>query len=760
MIQKSRTVARLGASIAVFGGVLFAAFNANAQSGNRPEVPPGLALGANSRGEEALQRLGKDLPAVAAAYDMDAPALQALLRNDRDLWVDSAGHLLYVCEGLIVEEGLGADILAEGAVSEDATTADGEVEASTAVLTSTDAFNLHSRAGSSRTIYLDFTGHTTSGTSWNSSYNGGKSIVSAPFDMDGSPSTFSSTERDRIKKIWQRVAEDFSEFAVNVTTKDPGLEALRRTSSTDSAYGVRAVITPSSGWYPNAGGVAYIGSFKAGSDTPCFVFSNMLGPNGEKYVAECISHEVGHTLGLNHDGKTDGTSYYQGHGSWAPIMGSGYYKAITQWSKGEYSGANNKQDDLAVMPTYGASIAPDDHGNSTSTATAFASGTSVADLGVIETRADVDYFRFSTGAGLVSFNLTGTSPQSNCDLKLELLNSSGSVMTSVNALGLNASLGLTLTKGTYYLRISGIGSGDPLSTGYSDYASIGEYLITGTIVSLTSTTNTAPVAVASATPTSGGAPLAVGFSSSGSYDPDGSISSRKWTFGDGTTSTSANPSKTYNSAGTYTATLVVTDNLGKVSATKSLTITAGQISTTGNKAPIAKGSATPTSGKAPLTVKFSCWGSYDPDGSIASYKWTFGDGTSSTAQNPSKTYNTTGSYTAKLTVTDTKGATGSKSFLISVGTTTTTSNNSAPLAKGSATPTSGSSPLAVKFSSWGSWDPDGWISSYKWLFGDGTSSTAQHPSHTYKSAGSFTAKLIVTDKAGATGSKSFAISAK
>ena len=69
-------------------------------------------------------------------------------------------------------------------------------------------------------------------------------------------------------------------------------------------------------------------------------------------VSEAISHEFGHNLNLNHDG-TNGSSYYSGHGSgavsWGPIMGASYNRSVTQWSQGEYSGANNSQDDLAVI---------------------------------------------------------------------------------------------------------------------------------------------------------------------------------------------------------------------------------------------------------------------------------------------------------------------------------------------------------------------------------------------------------------------------
>jgi PKD repeat protein len=637
-------VSRLGACLAVFGGAFLATLPLSGQ-GNRPEVPPGLALGGNSRGEEAIKRLGKDLPAVARAYDMDGPAFRALLRSQRELWVDNAGHLLFVCEGLGVT---------------DATTAESAVEGSSAVPNSTDAFQLHSRPGSNRIIYLDFDGHTTTGTSWNSSFTGGSSIVSTPFDMDGSPSTFNATERDRISKIWQRVAEDFAAFAVDVTTEDPGVEALRRSPSTDTAYGIRVVISPTSAWYPGAGGVAYVGSFTSTVDMPTFVFSGNLGPNNEKYVAEATSHEVGHTLGLSHDGQTNGTAYYQGHGDWAPIMGVGYYRSVVQWSKGEYALANNTQDDLAIMPSYGAAIAGDDHGNTIATATSLPAGASVAALGVLETRADLDVFRFDTGAGLVSFTVTGTSPQPNVDAKLDLLSSSGSVIASNNATGLNATVTAALASGTYYLRIDGMGFGDPLSTGYSDYASIGEYALTGTVVS---TGLVAPVALTSANPTSGTAPLVVALSSSGSSDADGSIVSYSWNLGNGQTSTAANPSATYNSTGVYTATLTVTDNSG-LTDTDSVVITA---LAPPNLAPVASATGTPSSGMAPLTVAFSSAGSFDPDGSIAAYNWNFGDGTSSSTANPSKTYNSVGSYTSTLTITDNGGASDSSSVSISVG---------------------------------------------------------------------------------------------
>ncbi|MEU4836510.1 PQQ-dependent sugar dehydrogenase, partial [Streptosporangium sp. NPDC023615] len=91
-----------------------------------------------------------------------------------------------------------------------------------------------------------------------------------------------------------------------------------------------------------------------------------------------------------------------------------------------------------------------------------------------------------------------------------------------------------------------------------------------------------------------------------------------------------------------------------------------------NRNPIAKASANKTSGPAPLTVNFSSAGSSDPEGGALTYSWNFGDGTTSTAANPSKTYSTNGAYTATLTVRDPQGLTGSASVSVSVGNTAPT----------------------------------------------------------------------------------------
>lgn len=166
--------------------------------------------------------------------------------------------------------------------------------------------------------------------------------------------------------------------------------------------------------------------------------------------------------------------------------------------------------------------------------------------------------------------------------------------------------------------------------------------------------NQAPVAEANG-PYAGSVGGNIAFSSAGSSDPDGSIASYSWAFGDGTTATGPNPTKAYLAAGTYTVTLTVTDNLG-LTATDQAQVTV--TTSGGNQAPLANANG-PYTGTAGAPVTFSSAGSTDPDGSIASYAWTFGDGGTGTGPSPSHTYQAAGSYQVTLTVTDNGGATAS-----------------------------------------------------------------------------------------------------
>jgi len=532
-----------------------------------------------SQGQRAIDLLGDRLPEVAAWYGKSPEEFRSLLLRDHRLKIDQRGRLF-------VEDELDAPLPPPPAPPkkpQPSSTAPSEASGalSGALVPLDQTFLLHSRPGAARTIYLNFRGTQLSGTAWNGS---GTTLTALPFDTDGIPYSFSTAELERIQYIWQRVVEDFAPFDVDVTTEPPPADRLTRGGSTDGVFGTTVLVTSRSGVYScSCGGVAYIGIFDDTSDyyKPALVFYDALGSGNEKYVAEAISHEAGHNMGLQHDGYSGG-GYYSGQGSgatgWAPIMGVGYYQPVVQWSKGEYATANNAQDDYTVMGANGLPLRADDHGNSAGAATPLAGSsaggvTTFVAEGVIERPTDVDWFSFTSGAGTISISVTPAARAANLDVLLELRDAAGNLLANANPVdALPASLGTTVPlAGTYYLTVQGVGKGDPLTSGYSDYGSLGQYAVSG---SVPSSAGQPPVATATATPASGIVPLNVAFSSAGSYDPDGSIAAYAWNFGDGSpVATGASPSHAYGKAGTYTAQLTLTDSSG-LTTTRNLTISA------------------------------------------------------------------------------------------------------------------------------------------------------------------------------------------
>lgn len=532
-------------------------------------------------GPDAVKQLSDQLPVIATWYGMTPDQLRQQLLTDRRLRIDRKGRLFVVDELTTPLHRTTAPSVQQGMM-------DGNLEE----LSKT--FKLHSRPGANLTIYLDFDGATITGTEWNRTAG---VITALPFDIDNVISTaFSNAELERIQYIWQRVAEDYAPFHVDVTTEPPSYDQLHRTDSNDMQFGTTVVITKSTGVYNcSCGGVAYIGVFNdygSNSDSykPALVFYDKLGPGDEKYVAEAISHEVGHNVGLSHDGVSGGSAYYSGHGTgvtgWAPIMGAGYYQQLVQFSKGEYAGANKTEDDFAVMQSYGLALRSDDYGNAIATASSFSSTISGSVIsgtmnGVIETAADVDVFAINASAGSFSASVEPASRSPNADLVITLLNSSGSILATSNPLNaLNASISYSLpVTGTYYIQVKGTGQGSASSTGYSSYGSVGNYRITA---SYPPTVGGAPNPVLTATPESGTAPLTILLDGRGSADSDG-IRSYDWDFGNGTDTVSnvSFTNRTYSTAGTYVVKLTVVDNNGLSSTvTKTITVTAPVVSKT------------------------------------------------------------------------------------------------------------------------------------------------------------------------------------
>jgi hypothetical protein len=360
-------------------------------------------------------------------------------------------------------------------------------------------FELESRPGAKRTIYLDAHGRTLTGTGWND-ITAGAPIELEPFGFDADPA-FSAAELETLQRVWQRVAEDYAPFAVNVTTRDPGPDAITRSGPSDDVFGARAVLTAhdpsSSGLCGGCAGLAYVDVFDIPDAfwhafyQPALIFVSPLQPD-PGMIADTVSHEVGHNLGLGHQ-KEVGSEYAYGQGLWAPIMGSSLYPLGT-WSDGVYARSTSTQDDVEIIAASGAPLAADDHGNDADTATPI--GASGLAEGVIERRDDEDWFRF-TAAGATTVTATPAPEGPNLDVELQVVGTDGTTVLGVDdppsswpyfgqapwvqlgvpVTGLDAAVTLQLEAGTYYARVRGVGAGDPLVDGYSDYGSLGRYTV-------------------------------------------------------------------------------------------------------------------------------------------------------------------------------------------------------------------------------------------------------------------------------------------
>lgn len=337
-----------------------------------------------------------------------------------------------------------------------------------------DTFELSSLPDATKTIYVDNTGHHSVDNGW------GHNIMFDPFDTDGDVDNFSDDELLEIQLQFQNLAEDFLPFGVNITTKEPTLDQLTKDGRDDEVYGLRVVNTQPTDEFGGFCGIAQFNIFDSDIDAPVFTVCK-----GDADGALVTAHEVGHALGLRHDG-LDGAQYhpgtFDGDYSWGPIMGAPFGAEVTQWSDGDYAGSTNTEPDYDIITSdaNGFGFRADDYGSVIADAHIVEANDDgeVFLWGIVERNTDVDVFEFSVGTGDFAITINPLQESANLDVRAKILDEAGEVLFESNSdSSMSAGFDLTLTGGTYYLTVEGTGR-----TGmYNGYGSIGLYTIEGVV---------------------------------------------------------------------------------------------------------------------------------------------------------------------------------------------------------------------------------------------------------------------------------------
>lgn len=336
---------------------------------------------------------------------------------------------------------------------------------------------LQSKPNAPNVIFIDYWGGTVSETIWNDRFNGGFDFDYTPY---GGNSTFSEAEINRMWLAWREAAEDYAQFNVNVTTD---IDIFNATTNPNK---VRNIVTSTR--FLNAGGVAFLHTF--GRDSDYAQISWTWNP-AKGSMGQTISHESGHQMGLRHDGDASNPDYYSGHGNWGPIMGAPFGQKYVQFSKGDYPGANNQEDDLAIVNNKLGATA-DEAGETTGSAQAITLPAN--DLrGVISPvglAADTDVYQFTlTSPQQVDLSVAPLIPSiddtenlgTNLSMKASLLDAAGTPVEQASPTGLPTADGLTysesLDAGTYYIQVEALSDNPNWSAGFGEYGNGGFYNI-------------------------------------------------------------------------------------------------------------------------------------------------------------------------------------------------------------------------------------------------------------------------------------------
>ena len=368
---------------------------------------------------------------------------------------------------------------------------------------------LSSRSNAAYTVYLDFGGFAYDGT-WDGKTPG---------------TTAAYGNANLITDTWTRIAEKYSSFDINVTTVDPfaaaghtGTDADRQAYYDATPRMMHTIIGNNSAWYPNAGGVSYVGvtqnSVTNGLHTD-WLFGNNLG-NSSRYIGEAGSHENGHGFGLDHqsDYKLGGTTVNEystnnnarGNGSYAPILGVSYYSQRGVWRAGTTDFGTIQDDVAIILSNSGMSLVDDTIGHSFAAATTLTgAGGSVSARGIITpvstsspTPLGVDnytkdYFKFTVGtSGAVSLSVSDGSDRvtsgvvsGGATLRSKLnLYGAGNLLTPLgfgieSANTLSESYSGTLTAGDYYAEVTSFGGYQSSYDPSAKYYDMGSYVLSG-----------------------------------------------------------------------------------------------------------------------------------------------------------------------------------------------------------------------------------------------------------------------------------------